>query len=120
MTRVEWMGGCSVGWTFLFFRQNFSITILFGFCGFSKLMVEFIEKVPKDRLIKTKMLCIDQIIQTELFKLPGIFKAVCPFSLWFSSALFSVFYFLCRWEGEWGQVFVSAVAGDWGGGFCHC
>ncbi|PVD30241.1 hypothetical protein C0Q70_09503 [Pomacea canaliculata] len=36
----------------------------------SKLMVEFIEKVPKDRLIKTKMLCIDQIIQTELFKLP--------------------------------------------------
>ncbi|XP_025093618.1 LOW QUALITY PROTEIN: dedicator of cytokinesis protein 1-like [Pomacea canaliculata] len=44
----------------------------------SKLMVEFIEKVPKDRLIKTKMLCIDQIIQTELFKLPACRAVLLP------------------------------------------
>ncbi|KAL8560337.1 hypothetical protein ACOMHN_006068 [Nucella lapillus] len=44
----------------------------------SGLMVEFIGNVAKDRLIKTRMTCIDQIIQTDLFKLPECRKVLLP------------------------------------------
>nr|KAG5708356.1 hypothetical protein BaRGS_034387 [Batillaria attramentaria] len=44
----------------------------------SHLMVEFVRNVAKDRLIKTKMTCIDQIIQTDLFKLPECRHILLP------------------------------------------
>ncbi|XP_071089559.1 dedicator of cytokinesis protein 1-like isoform X4 [Haliotis cracherodii] len=36
----------------------------------SHILVQFINNVPKDRLTRQKMKCIDDIIHTELFKLP--------------------------------------------------
>ncbi|XP_076471351.1 dedicator of cytokinesis protein 1-like isoform X3 [Babylonia areolata] len=44
----------------------------------SQLMVDFIGNVAKDRLIKTRMTCIDQIIQTDLFKLPECRRVLLP------------------------------------------
>ena len=50
---------------------DYSIICVSEFLVHRHLMVEFIGNVAKDRLVKTKMTCIDQIIQTDLFKLPG-------------------------------------------------
>jgi len=34
-------------------------------------MVEFINNVPKDRLTKQKLKCIDDLVHNDLFKYPG-------------------------------------------------
>ena len=42
-----------------------------NFSSLSQLLVEFIENVPADRLAKQKVMCMDAIIQSSLFTLPG-------------------------------------------------
>ncbi|XP_070212219.1 dedicator of cytokinesis protein 1-like isoform X7 [Littorina saxatilis] len=54
------------------------VMTVFDAAELSHLMVEFIGNVAKDRLIKTKMMCIDQIIQTDLFKHPGCRHVLLP------------------------------------------
>ncbi|CAL1526733.1 unnamed protein product [Lymnaea stagnalis] len=44
----------------------------------SNLLVQFINNVPADRLTKQKMKCIDQVIQTDLFKIPACRQVLLP------------------------------------------
>ena len=37
-------------------------------------MVEFINNVPKERLTKQKLKCIDDLVHSDMFKIPGKFK----------------------------------------------
>lgn len=46
-------------------------------------MTDFINNVPVDRLTKQKMMCVNDIIYSDLFKKPGEFhKMVCCLNLW--------------------------------------
>lgn len=63
-----------LGYIYKSHNQNYCILHafipLFSFV-FSRLMVEFINNVPKERLTKQKLKCIDDLVHSDLFKYPG-------------------------------------------------
>lgn len=57
------------------------IAQVFDLVELSRLMVEFINNVPKDRLTKQKLKCIDDLVHSDLFKYPECRRILLPMIL---------------------------------------
>lgn len=57
------------------------ISQVFDLVELSHLMVEFINNVPKDRLTKQKLKCIDDLVHNDLFKYPECRRILLPMIL---------------------------------------